>query len=120
MLDSNKSTNQLEACIKRDITKLYKEGFGKGPDETNVKILNNILVIQLDGALTPMEENLRLLPEGENIIYKIRETLMNQNANQYITWLEESLKAKVDGVRYLLCKEKSTIYIFVVFQGSIC
>ena len=47
--------NHCEACLKREITRLYKAAFGKGPEETTVKIFDNIVFIKFSGGFSPLE-----------------------------------------------------------------
>lgn len=110
---------QLEANIKREITKLYKVIHGKGPKETGVKIWGNILIIKLTGSLTPLEDSLRHSAGGEELVHKIRDILIVNENDYYTPLFEEVLETKVMDINYILGKEDSTLYIFSVFKESV-
>lgn len=111
--------NQMEANIKREITRLYKLSFGNGPANTIVKIVGNLLYLRFDGALSQIEETLSETKEGKEIIVKIRDEIIYQSTNPYVPVLEKMLKSQVEGISYILTQETSSMYLFVVFKENL-
>jgi len=53
-----KSGNYLESEIKREITKLYKSSFGKGPETIEAIIYKNFVFLKFIGAFPQIEERI--------------------------------------------------------------
>lgn len=65
------TTNVLETDIKRVVTRCYKALYGKGPEETAVHMLDDLVVIRCEGVLTPIEESLCATEEGKQLVQRI-------------------------------------------------
>lgn len=115
----NKITNHLEANIKREITKLWKENFGKGPEETTVTIFNNIVVIRLDGGIAPIEQMLLSTLEGKKMVHAIMDELILNQTSAYMPTIEAIVKTKQEQISYVLVDKTNSIYLFIVFQKNI-
>jgi len=114
-----KSGTHFEANIKREFTRLYKETFGKGPEETTVTILNNLVVARFDGGLSPLEQMLLTSATGKEIVYNIRDELILNQTSSYIPLVEDIVKTKLEQISYMLVEKFNTIFIFMVFEGDI-
>jgi uncharacterized protein YbcI len=111
--------DQMEATLKREITGLYKITFGKGPDDTFIRIFGHVILIRLEGALSQLEESLMTSLAGEEIVRKIRDELILEQASVYIPQVEKIVNAKVDKVNYLMSKNSETMYLFLLCERSI-
>lgn len=72
----DKTKGQVEAQIAEAIIKFEKEYMGRGPAETKVSILKDVIFIRLKGVLTPAEEQLAKTTEGANLIKQVRVQLL--------------------------------------------
>jgi uncharacterized protein YbcI len=66
--------------------------FGKGPENTAVDIIGDIIVIKLQGFLTPLEQAMHKLPGGAKKVEEIREAIYGS----YVSELGELLKRLTD------------------------
>lgn len=59
------------------IIETYKGTIGKGPSSIKVTELDNVLLIDIKGALTPLEYSLlQIAPENKEIIREIRSKIL--------------------------------------------
>ena len=67
---------QLEAKIATAITQFDREHLGRGPHEVRVWIIQDMILVRLQGVLTPAEETLARDPEGHCLIKEVRRQLI--------------------------------------------
>jgi uncharacterized protein YbcI len=67
---------QLEDQIARAITRFDREHLGRGPHEVRAWIIQDMILLRLQGVLTPAEEKLARDPEGHRLIKEIRRQLV--------------------------------------------
>jgi uncharacterized protein YbcI len=72
----NKTKGQVESQISEAIIKFEKEYMGRGPAETRVYIIKDMIFVRLKGVLTPAEEQLAKSPEGADLIKRTRMQLL--------------------------------------------
>ena len=109
----------IESSIKREITKLYKSSFGKGPESTEVIIYENFVFLKFLGAFSQIEATLLNTEKGRAIVEEIRDELILAQASLYISIIEEIVKEKVDKVSYIMEEKKNTLYMFILFANII-
>ena len=114
-----KLCNCMESEIRREITKLYKSSFGKGPESTEVIIYENFVFLKFLGAFSQIEETLLKTVKGREIVEEIRDELILAQASIYIPIIEEIVKEKVDKVNYIMEEKKNTLYMFILFTNII-
>ena len=76
-----KSKGQLEAEICEAIVKFEREYMGRGPVEVRTYLLDDIIMVRLQGVLTPAERQLaRSDPEGQGreLIKRVRVELLEK------------------------------------------
>jgi uncharacterized protein YbcI len=67
---------QLEAKIATAITQFDREHLGRGPHEVRAWIIQDMILLRLEGVLTPAEEKLARDPEGHRLIKEVRRQLI--------------------------------------------
>jgi uncharacterized protein YbcI len=85
-----KTKGQLEAEISNALIQFEKDYMGRGPRETKSFIKDDMVLVRLQGVLTPAEQQLAKNPEGTNLIKKIRSNLLEQ-ARELMTGVIEKL-----------------------------
>ncbi len=76
-----KSKGQLEAEISDAIVKFEREYMGRGPEEVRTYLLDDIIMVRLNGVLTPAERQLaRSDTEGQGraLIKQVRMELVEK------------------------------------------
>ncbi|MGI6732547.1 MAG: Na-translocating system protein MpsC family protein [Anaerovoracaceae bacterium] len=111
--------NHVEASLKREITRLYKATYGKGPETTVVRIFENIAIVRLEGALTQLELSLIDTDKGSKLVREIRDRLVEEHVFIYVPVFEKIAKAKLDNLSYTISNDKSTVYMFLIFEEVI-
>jgi uncharacterized protein YbcI len=70
------SKGQLEAEITKAIIQFEQEHLGRGPQEAQTWIIQDMVLIRLKGVLTPAEKKLAQNVEGKNLIKQVRMQLI--------------------------------------------
>ena len=73
-----KTKGAIEAQISDAIVKFEVEYMGRGPKETRVHIIEDMVVVRLKGVLTPAEEQLTKSIDGKELVKKMRATLIDK------------------------------------------
>ena len=92
---SNKTKGQLEADISAALTKFEKEHLGRGPKEVRTYIIQDIILIRLQGMLSPAEENLATENDGTQLIKQLRRRLIESSREVLENIIIEKTNAKV-------------------------
>lgn len=73
-----KTKGEIEAKISRAIVEFEIDYMGRGPKETRVHIVEDLVVVRLKGVLTPAEEQLAKSIDGKDLVKKMRSTLIDK------------------------------------------
>jgi uncharacterized protein YbcI len=111
--------DQIEAILKREITCTYKSVFGRGPEDTSVRIFDHMIIVKLEGALSQLEESLMTSDAGEEIVGKIKDELILEHTSVYVPQVEKIVKAKVEKVNYLMSNNNRTMYLSLLCERNI-
>lgn len=109
----------METDIKRELSRLYKGAFGKGPDNTDVKIFENFVFLKFTGALSAIEESLLNSEGGRHIVGQIRDELILTQTSVYLPTVERIVNEKVQKVNYMLDEDSNIVYMFILFHKEI-
>ena len=71
-----KTKGQLEAQIATAITQFDREHLGRGPHVVRAWIIQDMVLLRLQGVLTPAEEKLARDSEGHRLIKEVRKQLI--------------------------------------------
>jgi uncharacterized protein YbcI len=74
-----KSKGEIEAAICEGITRFEQEYMGRGPKHIHAHLIDDILVVRLQGVLTAAEQHLvtKLSPEkGRDLLKQVRTQLI--------------------------------------------
>lgn len=72
----NQSRGEIEAALANAIIQFEKDHLGRGPVDTRVYIIEDMIVVRLRGILTPAELKLAEKPEGHDLIKQVRRQLL--------------------------------------------
>jgi len=73
-----KTKGEIEAEISCAIVQFEIDYMGRGPKETRVHIVEDLVVVRLKGVLTPAEEQLTKSVDGKELVKKMRATLIDK------------------------------------------
>ena len=111
--------NSIAAQVKCEFTGRYKEVFGKGPENTAVDIIGDVIVIKLQGFLTPLERAMHKLPGGEKKVEEMREALYRS----FVPELGELLRCLTDKSIIKVLKnlnlDEDIEHLFIIMEGVV-
>ena len=76
---SQKSIGQLEAQISEAMVKFEREHMGRGPNRTHTHILDDMVIVRLEGVLTPAEMQLAKDLAGVKLLKEVRQMLIENS-----------------------------------------
>lgn len=74
-MDEKISIGQIRDRISKQVTKFYTDTLGHGPKETKVYILEDMVIVRLQGKLSPVEEKILEGKDGVGMVKNIRKRL---------------------------------------------
>lgn len=83
---------QIESKISEAISKFEIEQMGRGPERIRTIIFQDLIVIRLQGFLSPSEKHLAETLEGVELIKKVRTALFEKSREN----LEQAITSVVD------------------------
>ena len=72
----SRTKGEIEAQIGEALVRFEKEYMGRGPRETRTYIVDDVVLVRLQGVLTPAEEQLAKSAEGADLIKRTRVKLL--------------------------------------------
>jgi len=73
---NQQSRGEIEAALANAIIQFEKDHLGRGPTETRVFIIEDMILVRLRGVLTSAESKLAQNPEGQDLIKQVRRQLL--------------------------------------------
>jgi uncharacterized protein YbcI len=71
-IPSDKTKGQVEAAVTEAITQFERDQLGRGPKEAKSFIVENLVVVKLQGILSPAERQLSHEDDGVELIKQMR------------------------------------------------
>jgi len=93
-----KTKGEIEAEISEAIIKFEKEYMGRGPEETKTYIIDDLVLVRLQGVLTPAEKQLAKVDEdtrGRALIKQVRVELLERGKILLETIIQDITGKKV-------------------------
>ena len=72
----NLTLGEVEAALANAVIQFEKEHLGRGPLETRVFIIEDMILVRLRGVLTPADVKLAQSREGHRLIREVRRELI--------------------------------------------
>ena len=89
------SRGELEAALANAIVQIEKEQLGRGPAETRVFIIEDMILVRLRGVLTPAEAKLAQTSEGHVLIKQVRRELLEASRSLLEAIVQEKTGSRV-------------------------
>lgn len=93
-----KSQGEIEAAICKGITRFEQDYMGRGPKQISAYLINDLLLVRLEGVLTVAEQQLvRTLPpeKGRDLLKEVRTQLIETGRSTLEAVVEETTGVKV-------------------------
>jgi uncharacterized protein YbcI len=91
----DRTQGQVEAAVTEAITKFEREYLGRGPKEARTFIVENMVVVQLQGILSPAERQLSHENGGVELIKQMRTRLIESSSDDLRALIVEETGAEV-------------------------
>jgi uncharacterized protein YbcI len=79
---SRRTKGQVEAAITEAITKFERDYLGRGPKEARAFIIEDLVVVRLQGILSPAERQLSHDNDGVELIKQMRTRLIESSSTE--------------------------------------
>lgn len=86
---------QVEAAITKAIIQFERDYMGRGPRDARTWIIQDMILIRLQGVLTPAEEKLAQDGDGKNLIKQVRMQLIETSRPLLATMAQEITGVKM-------------------------
>ncbi len=106
---------QIEDTLTKKATKFYLEILGVGPTKTKTYIVEDMIIIRLNGNLSPIEKSLLKGDKGIEVVKDIRRHLHEQNISEMSQIIRETTGQTVISThRDLSTKTGEIMYVFIL------
>lgn len=89
------SRGEMEAALGNAIVQFEKDQLGRGPAETRVFIIEDMILVRLRGVLTPAEAKLAQTSEGHVLIKQVRRELLEASRSLLERIVQEKTGSRV-------------------------
>ena len=94
-IPSDKTKGQVEAAVTEAITQFERDQLGRGPKEAKSFIVENLVVVKLQGILSPAERQLSHEDDGVELIKKMRRRVIESCSGDLSGLVEEETGTEV-------------------------
>jgi uncharacterized protein YbcI len=94
-IPTDKTKGQIEAAITEAITQFEQNYLGRGPKEAKSFIVENLVVVKLQGILSPAERQLSHEDDGVELIKKMRRRIIESCSNDLVGLVEAETGVEV-------------------------
>ena len=91
----DKTKGQIEAGITEAITQFERDYLGRGPEEGKSFVVENLVVVKLQGILSPAERQLSHESDGVELIKKMRRRVIERCSGDLSGLVEEETGVEV-------------------------
>jgi uncharacterized protein YbcI len=95
MAPQNSTKGEMEAEFTKEIIQFEKEYLGRGPVHARTYLINDIVLVRLQGVLTPAEEKLSANREGQLLVKEARRQLFETSRSMLEGIVENILGTKL-------------------------
>ncbi len=94
-MGTSRTKGQVEAAITEAITQYERDHLGRGPKEAKTFIVENLVIIRLQGILSPAERQLSAEDDGVELIKQMRTRLIESSSDDLHTLVTKETGVEV-------------------------
>jgi uncharacterized protein YbcI len=116
-----KSQGEIEAAIAEGISRFEQEYMGRGPKDIHAHLINDLLVVRLQGVLTAAEQHLvKTLPsdKGRDLLKQVRTHLIETARPLMEAMVQEITGVKVVSLHHDISTITGDEVVLFVLDGS--
>jgi uncharacterized protein YbcI len=95
MPPEERTKGQVEAAITEAITRFERDYLGRGPKEARTFIIEDLVVVRLQGILSPAEQQLSHESGGVDLIKQMRSRLIESTSKELCSLVVEETGTEV-------------------------
>jgi uncharacterized protein YbcI len=110
-----KTKGEIEAQISEALVRFEIEYMGRGPKESRSYIIEDMILVRLQGVLTPAEQQLAKNTNGIELVKKTRQALIESAKSELAQVIDDITSAKVLEIHTdisTICGER--IFVFIL------
>ena len=89
---------QLEAAITEALTRFEREYLGRGPRQARTHIFEDMIVVRLQGILSPAETDLSQEVDGVELLKRVRSRLIESSDKRIRAMIEELAQCTIESM----------------------
>ena len=106
---------QLEAAVTAAITQFEREYLGRGPRHARTYLVEDMIVVRLQGILSPAELALSEEPGGIEMIKQMRSRLIESCADELVQLVAGTVGARVSSMHAdISARSGERVFVFIV------
>jgi uncharacterized protein YbcI len=110
-----KTKGEIEAEISEAIVRFEIDYMGRGPKEARSHIVDDLIVVRLNGMLTPAEQQLTKTADGVELIKKMRSTIIDNAKAEFSRVITDSTGVAVrDILTDISTTSGERIFVFIL------
>lgn len=94
-MSKSRTKGQVEAAVTEAVTQYERDHLGRGPKEAKTFIVENLVVIRLQGILSPAERQLSEEDDGVELIKQMRTRLIESSSDDLRTLVTKETGVEV-------------------------
>jgi len=98
MTTTSRTKGQVEAAVTEAISQYERDHLGRGPKEAKTFIVENLVVIRLQGILSPAERQLSEEEDGVELIKQMRTRLIEGSSDDLHTLITKETGVEVESM----------------------
>lgn len=119
MKNTKRSKGQLEAQISNELSKFEKEYMGRGPKEIKTKIIQNHILIVIDGFLSQSEQKLAENEQGKKLVKDLRLALFDSSREQLSELLQEIVGVRIISIHSDVSTKTGEKVVVLTVEGNL-
>src|SRR5215510_5112600 len=110
-----KTKSELEAEITQAIVRFEIEYMGRGPKEARCYIVDDLIIVRLEGVLTPAEQQLSTSAEGVELIKDMRSRLRENTKAEFSRMISDATGVPVrDILTDISTASNERVFVFIL------
>ena len=115
---NQKTKGELEAEFTKRIVKFEKDYLGRGPVEARTHLLDDMVIVRLQGVLTPAEEKLIETQEGRQLVKDTRRQLFDTSRSILSGFTQDTFGKELRGLFSDISLSTGERIIVLTLEGS--
>lgn len=114
-----KTRGMVEDEVAKAITKLEKEYLGRGPLDVRVRFIDDLILIRIQGEMTPAEQKLCKTESGQQLVKEMRRRLFESSQLLLKTLVREIVDGELISIHSDISTKTGERVILLVVDANL-